>query len=118
RSSPVTKISSALPAGEGNGLAAIAHALVAEPRQVHVVVALLDCSKITENTDSGERQPTARIRRIEVISGQDEQLAAKMMRRAMEARTGATVLPFDLEEDLRKVFRVDGNTGEILDDEQ
>lgn len=113
----MTRLASGLPKGEGNGLGAIARALIDEPHRIHVVVALVDCKKITTDNDSGEVEPTARIRRIEVIEDQDHDLAAKMLRRALERRTGQTVLPFDLEEDLRATFgRVDPDTGEILGD--
>ena len=113
----MTKLASALPGGDANGLTAIARQLIDNPHDVHVVVGLVDCKRITTDNDSGEIMPTARLRRIEVIGGDDRDLAAKMMRRALEVRTGKTVLPFDLEEDLRAAFgRIDPNTGEILGD--
>lgn len=113
----MTKLASSLPGGDANGLVTIARALIDSPHDVHVVVGLVDCKRITTDNDSGEIVPTARIRRIEVIAGDDKDLAAKMMRRALETRTGKTVLPFDLEEDLRAAFgRVDPDTGEILGD--
>ena len=77
----MTKLASSLPGGEANGLGALA-------------------------TDTGDITPTARIRRIEAIRG-DRDLVAKVMRRAMEERTGKTVLPFDLEEDMRSAFGED-----------
>lgn len=111
----MTKIASTLPKGDGNGLDAIANDLIDSPSDIHVVVALVDCKKVTTDFDSGDVIPTARIRRIEAIEESDKDLAAKMMRRALERRTGKTVLPFDLEEDLRTAFgNVDPNTGEIL----
>jgi hypothetical protein len=111
----VTKIASTLPGGDANGLVAIARALIDTPHDVHVVVALVDCKKTTVDNDSGEVVPTARVRRIEVITEADRELAAKMLRRALEKRTGKTVLPFDLEEDMRAAFgNIDPNTGEIL----
>lgn len=113
----MTKIASALPGGDANGLTAIARDLIDNPHAIHVVVALVDCKRTTTDNDSGEVVPTARIRRVEVIGGQDKDLAAKMMRRALETRTGKTVLPFDLEEDLRAAFGgIDPDTGEILGD--
>jgi hypothetical protein len=112
----MTKIASTLPQGDGNGLTALARALIDSPHDIHVVVALVDCKKTTTDNDSGEIEPTARIRRIEAITEEDRELAAKMLRRALERRTGKTVLPFDLEEDMRAAFgRIDPQTGEILD---
>lgn len=113
----MTKLASGLPGGDANGLVAIARELIDNPHEVHVIVGLVDCKRITTDNDSGEVVPTARIRRVEVIGDNDKDLAAKMMRRALEERTGKTVLPFDLEEDLRAAFgRVDPDTGEILGD--
>lgn len=115
----MTKISNSLPGGDANGLAAIARDLIDSPHDVHVVVALVDCKKVTTDHDSGEVEPTARIRRIEAIDKDDHPFAQKMLRRALEHRTGKTVLPFDLEEDLRTAFgRIDPHTGEILSDEE
>ena len=114
----MTKLSARLPEGDANGLTAINAALVAEPHQIHVVVALVDCKSITTDHDTGDIRPTARIRRIEPIRG-DKDLIARVMRRAMEERTGLTVLPFDLEEDMRAAFDgIDPATGEVLGDQQ
>jgi hypothetical protein len=113
----MTKLNAALPKGEANGLQQLARDLIDNPREVHVIVALVDCKKITTDNDTGEIEPTARIRRVEVIAEDDKPFVAKMMRRALERRTGKTVLPFDLEEDMRTAFggRVDPVTGEVLD---
>jgi hypothetical protein len=111
----MAKLASGLPAGDGNGLTAIERSLIDEPHSIHVVVALVDCKKTSTDNDTGEIIATARIRRIEAITEDDKDLAAKMLRRALERRTGKTVLPFDLEEDLRSAFgRIDPDTGELL----
>lgn len=113
----MTKLNGALPKGESNGLDGIARMLIDEPHRVHVVIALIDCKKTTTDNDSGDVEATARIRRIEAVTGDDLSLAATILRRALETRTGQTVLPFDLEEDMRALFRnVDPDTGEILGD--
>lgn len=114
----MTKLAATLPGGDANGLVAIARALIDSPHEIHVAVVLVDCKKTTTDNDSGEVVPTARVRRIEVIGEQDKLLAQKMLRRALERRTGKTVLPFDLEEDLRAAFGgVDPDTGEVLGDD-
>jgi len=112
----MTRLTGTLPGGDANGLVAIARQLIDSPHEVHVAVVLLDCKSSKVDHDTGEIIPTARIRRVEVIGKQDKELAQQMMRRALEARTGKTVLPFDLEEDMRSAFGgIDPNTGEILD---
>jgi hypothetical protein len=114
----MAKLASGLPSGDGNGLAAIERDLIDTPHNIHVVVALVDCKKTSTDNDTGEIVATARIRRIEAITEDDKELAAKMLRRALERRTGKTVLPFDLEEDMRSAFgHIDPNTGEILGDQ-
>lgn len=129
----MTKLSSRLPDGNTNGLPALAPRLVSDPHMVHVAVVLLDCQKTTLDYDTGETIPTARVRAIEPITGIDRDLAAQMMRRAVESRTGQTVLPIELEDELSAIFDdfgpsnepaddqtpegVDPDTGEILDQE-
>jgi hypothetical protein len=113
----MTKLSTALPKGDGNGLDAIARQLVDDPHELHVVIAIVDCKQSKIDHDTDEREPTARLRRIEVIQGDDKRVAQQMMRRALEERTGQTVLPIDLEDELREAFGdIDPHTGEILSD--
>ncbi len=112
----MTKLNARLPKGDANGLDSLARKMLEEPHQVHVVIALVDCAKVTVDTDEGTSEPTTRIRRIEVITEADKGQAQVMLRRALEKRTGKTVLPFDLEEDMRAAF-VDFETGEVPDDE-
>jgi len=100
----MTRLGARLPKGDGNGLDALARKLIDAPHEVHVVIALVDCQRVTHDTDEDTREPTARIRRIEVITDADKGQAQTMLRRALEKRTGKTVLPFDLEEDMRAAF--------------
>lgn len=101
-------LAGALPQGEANGLAAIARQLVETPEKIHVAIVLIDCSKITTKTDAGDTIPTARIRRIEVVNDPaDGHRMRVLLRREYERRTGKTVLPFELEEDLRAAFGED-----------
>lgn len=108
----MTKLAGRLPTGDANGLAAIAADMLDNPEQVHVVIALVDCSKITTDTDSGDVVPTARIRRIEAIKDpKDGRVLRSLLRREWERRTGKTVLPFEMEEELRSAFGEDDRDG-------
>lgn len=114
----MTRLSSGLPKDpQKNGLGAIAGALLNNPHHKHLVIALVDCSKITEDTDTGERQPTIRILRIERVAPEDQDEAERLVRRALEYRSGDTVLPLDIERDLESWFgkgvEVDVTTGEL-----
>lgn len=111
----MTKLAASLPRGEADGLSALARQLIDEPERVRVVVMLVDCKKISTDVDTGDVEPTARIRRIEAVLAEDHSVAEKMLRRSLEKRTGKTVLPYDLEEDLRAAFGgIDPETGEVL----
>src|SRR4051794_17206495 len=101
----VANLSGRLPEGEGNGLAAVVRQLIEEPSRVHVVLALIDTASITTKVDSGERVPTVRVRRIEVIVDPDDrEHMRRLIMREYERRTGKAVLPFNLEADLEAAF--------------
>lgn len=105
----MTSLASSLPEGDRNGLAAIAGELVEHPETVHVVVALIDCSKVTRNTDTGDVVPTVRVRRIEAIrDAEDGRRMRALLRREWERRTGKLVLPFEMEEEMRSWFGEEG----------
>lgn len=93
-----------LPDGSANGLTTIRADLIRHPMECHVVIGIVDCSKITTKPDTGEIIPTARLRRIEVITGADLAAAERLMQRALDSRLGQDQLPFDLEQDLRSAF--------------
>jgi hypothetical protein len=111
------KMSASLPDDDGNGLGVIAASLVEHPTRLHVIVALMDCRRITVETDTGRQEATARVRRIEVVLDDDDKAAIRrLLQRSFERRTGVTVLPLELEDDLRAAFEgIDPKTGELLD---
>lgn len=100
----MTALSGALPAGDGNGLIAIAQDLCEEPHKRHMAVAIIDCQKVTTNMDTGDTVPTARIRRIEIITGaEDRKVLERLMRRALDDRTGREALPYDLQTEIEGI---------------
>lgn len=101
-------VSGNLPGGDGNGLSAIVSDLVRDPKKLHVCICLVDCKKVVTDADSGDVVPTARVRRIEVITDPDDmKLGENLMRRALDRRTGREALPYDLEEEIRGAFPPD-----------
>ncbi|WMM74271.1 hypothetical protein RCF27_08260 [Rhodococcus pyridinivorans] len=105
------KFSSGLPKGETvNGLTAMTGQMSERPEALHVAVIVFDTSKITIDTDTGDATPTARIRRIEPITiADDKKQLNKLVTRAFEQRTGKTVLPLDLEDEIRSAFGDDSS---------
>lgn len=100
------KLSSTLPKEDRtNGLGPIAQALVRDPDRFHVVLAVVDCKTITTDHSLGMVSATTRVRRIEAVLRDDLPAAERLMRRALEARSGHTVLPLDLEDDMRLAFQ-------------
>lgn len=111
-----SSLSGALPKGDANGLGPIVRDLIDQPHRFHVVLAILDCSKVTTNNDTGEVIPVARIRRIEVVLKDDLHVGEQLMRRSLEKRAGRSVLPLELEDEMRLAFRnIDPRTGEKTD---
>lgn len=112
------RLSSSLPKdADQNGLYAIARELLDDPLRRHVVLAVVDCSKITTDTSTGAREPTVRILRIEQVAPADIAEAERLVRRALEHRSGDTVLPIDIERDMEawfgKGYELDPETGEL-----
>lgn len=115
----MTKLASGLPKDpRHNGLDALAPKLLANPRHRYLMLAVIDCSKITEDVTSGSLEPTARVLRIEQVHPDDVTDAERLARRALEHRSGDTVLPLDLERDIEgwlgEGFRLDESTGELV----
>lgn len=112
----MARLSSALPKdAEKNGLYAIERDLLEDPLRRHLVLAVVDCSKITTDTTTKAREATVRVLRIEQVHPDDAGEAERLVRRALEWRSGETVLPIDLEKDLDSWFgagvTVDTTTG-------
>lgn len=94
----MTKLSSALPDDQRNGLAAITRPLIDEPHRLRLVVGLVDCKQTTIDNDTGAIVPTARFRHVEaILDDTDAKAVTEILRRALEERTGQTALPLDEE---------------------
>jgi hypothetical protein len=99
-----------MPGGDENGLLDIAPALVAEganrsPKRLRAVLGIVDCKRVGIESDTGEEIATVRFRRVEVLLGDDLGAAEKLIRRSLEARSGQTTLPLELEDDIRQAFK-------------
>ena len=104
----MTRLAAALPKdATKNGLDAIASELLLEPLKRHLVLAVVDCSKITTDTATGDCDATVRVLRIEQVHPDDVAEAERLVRRALEYRSRDTVLPIDLERDLESWFGKD-----------
>lgn len=99
------KLASTLPAAGTNGLLAITRELVDDPHLTRVVIALVDCSKVTVDTDTGDEVPTVRVRHIEVVPGVERGRVEALLSRLHDERTGR-----------RPLFDADMVTGEIPTD--
>jgi hypothetical protein len=105
-SQPV-KLAGTLPAGDANGLAAIAADAADDPRQLRVVIAIVDCKELRTSVDVGDVVPVLRIKRIEALAPEDLKAGRQLWRRAHERRTGRQSLPIDLEEQIEEAFGAD-----------
>ncbi|MEV7264678.1 hypothetical protein AB0N38_14110 [Micromonospora aurantiaca] len=85
-----------------NGLERIARALVKDPLTRHVVVGVIECTRITRDiADGGVETPTVRFALIEVLDGDDAEQARQLLDAAHNARTGKSPAPtlFDTTRD-------------------
>lgn len=92
------KLAGVLPGDENvNGLDHIADKMVAHPENLLLCLAWIDVREVKDMTDTGERIPVARVRRIEYVSPAKDapQELRDMGVRLAEERTGKTPLPFD-----------------------
>lgn len=114
----MTKFSATLPKGEANGLTSLHHQLLANPKGTHLIVGVIDVKTITTDVDTGDQVATVRFRRVEPIAAQDADEAVRLMQRGTERRTGATMLPIEIEDELRELMaNLDFSTGELTDEE-
>lgn len=112
----MTKFSSALPAGDANGLTSLSNKLIRNPKGTHIIVGVIDVKSITTDIDSGDQVATVRFRRVEAIHEEDADHALRMLARGVERRTGATMLPIEIEDELQALTdSLDWTTGELLD---
>jgi hypothetical protein len=107
---PDVKTNAIMPKGETNGLSAIASELVAEgkgetPHRLRAVIAIIDCRRVSIDADSKDEVATVRFRRVEVLLPGDLPEAEKLIRRALEKRSGLATLPLELETELEETFR-------------
>lgn len=109
----IVKLASVLPDGEPNGLPAVAARLIDFPTDLIAVVMLLDTKTLTTDLDTGDVIPTGRVRRIEpIVDREDRREVIRLLARSNERRMGKTVLPLDLEQQMRSVG-IDPDTGEV-----
>ena len=104
------RLAGALPKEDDvNGLQALATRLVHDPGQVLCVV-VADVASLKTDLDSGEVIPTLRLRLVEpVLREEDSNLLLDLARRAHADRTGQTVLPLDLEQQVRDALGDQGD---------
>jgi hypothetical protein len=85
-----------MPSDDVNGLNAITKDLLDNPRQLRLVVAIVDVEATNVNHDKGIEKPRLRVRHIEpILSDKDVAEAQNLLSKALAARTGAEQLPFE-----------------------
>jgi hypothetical protein len=101
---PDIKGTALLPKGEANGLIEMADELVKEPNRLRAALVIYDAKRGTEDYDQHDTIVTVRVRRWENLLPADLGRAEELLRRALEARSGQTVLELELEDEIRKAF--------------
>ena len=114
----MTKLTNGLTKGQGDGLASLARLALRAPRRRRLAIAILDCSKITVDTETSAEEATMRVIRLEPVASEDVPAVEKLYVRAIEAREGRQMLPLDIQVKLEEAFGegygIDPATGEII----
>jgi len=84
----MTKIASKLP--DDHGLTN--RILTNDPEATHLVIGIVDTKTMLTDVDTGDVEPTVRILNIEIVNTADGADAQLMLKRALEKRTGRSVL--------------------------
>jgi hypothetical protein len=84
----MTKIASKLP--DDHGLRA--SILTNNPEATHLIIATIDVKSLNTDIDTGYVEPTVRVLNVEIINSADTKDAQGIYKRALEKRTGKTVL--------------------------
>ena len=84
----MTKLASKLP--DDHGLTN--RPLIQNPEATHLIIATVDVSRLTTDVDTGYVEPTVRVLTAEIVNTADAQDAQGIYKRALEKRTGKTVL--------------------------
>lgn len=79
-----------------DGLGAIAEELAKNPLQARIIVATVECTRVTHNVKDGTDVPTVRLTAVEVCDGTDAVTVSTIMERLYAARTGRDDLPQSL----------------------
>lgn len=113
------KIRASLPKEvDGNGLYRLASRAAEDPGKLHFAVVVCDCWKIEEDTDTGARNVTVRIRRIEEVAPGSMIRAEALLLEAIEHRSGQQMFSFEPEAQWRSIFPegtvIDEETGVII----
>lgn len=113
------KIRASLPKEvDGNGLYRLASRAAEDPTRLHFAVVVCDCCKIEEDTDTGARNATVRIRRIEEVAPGSMIRAEALLLEAIEHRSDQQMFSFEPEAEWRSIFPegtvIDEETGVIV----
>ena len=99
--------STTLPKGDANGVAPHSSMLVRPEnrKKLWVGLVIMSVPVLVEDTDKNVTTGKARIRRIElIVDPSDASDLQRILMRAYERRTGAAVLPLELEQDVEAAF--------------
>lgn len=113
------KIRASLPKEvDGNGLYRLASRAAEDPTRLHFAVVVCDCWKIETDTDTGARNVTVRIRRIEEVAPRSMRQAEALLYEAIEHRSEQQMFSFEAGDEWRAIFPegtvIDEETGVII----
>jgi hypothetical protein len=91
----IIKLAGKLPDDEKNGLRDAEKHMGDGPKKTMLVVALVSGYESKLNFDAGETTMVLRVRHAEIVPEDHKGLVAEALFQALQARTGAMMLPFE-----------------------
>jgi len=100
----MTKLNPKLPTGDLNGLADRAASYVKNPAAKRVLLLVADTQKVVRDVATGDEDPQLRILAVEELTAEDAPTGEVLMRRARDRRGGSTVLEYETEDEITRLF--------------
>jgi hypothetical protein len=101
---PTLKGTALMPHGDRDGFTPIADELAKDPLRVRAAIVIFNCKRGTTDFAADETALTIELLRAELLLAQDLGDAERLLRRALEFRSGQTTLDLELEDEIKRAF--------------
>jgi len=101
---PTLKGTALMPKGDRDGFTPIADDLAKDPLRLRAAIVVFNCKRGTTEYAADATALTVELLRAELLLPQDLNDAERLLRRALEFRSGQTTLDLELEDEIKRAF--------------